>query len=430
PDLENLWGMAQIQADVAWSITTGSHNVLVGVLDSGLDYNHPALAANAAESLGYNFLNNNPYWWYDTPDPLDDYGHGTHVSGIIGATGDNGEGVIGVNWDVTLIPLKIWDGGGNGSEAELIAALAYAECLEIPILNISGGWYGSGNFQAMRDAVEAYSGLIVAAAGNGSNDNDDPYEAFYPAAFGCANILAVAASDPADQLTAFSGYGAASVDLAAPGSDILSTVDYWLWDMEQEWYTEPGYEAWAGTSMAAAHVAGAAALLQAAEPNLSAAEIKAAIINTVDYSAELNGLVLSNGRLNVYAALDSLNTAIEQIFIDIDGVSFPITWGCGAYYDEYDDELYELAAMLPSSTAQVCAYTDPLGIYGSDITESVTWSSSNTSVAAIDEYGLITAAANEEIDWEDNITIISAGYDNGTTEITAKIYVIVQWIDR
>jgi subtilisin family serine protease len=267
----------------------------VAVIDTGVDASHPFLAGRLLPGVSF------------VEDQDEDIsGHGTHVSGIIGATGDNGEGVIGVNWDVTLIPLKIWDGGGNGSEAELIAALAYAECLEIPILNISGGWYGSGNFQSMRDAIDAYSGLIVAAAGNGSNDNDDPYEAFYPAAFGCANIIAVAASGREDELTSFSGYGAASVDLAAPGSDILSTVDYWLWDYEEDWYTAPGYEAWAGTSMAAAHVAGAAALLQAAEPNLSAAEIKAAIINTVDHSAALNGLVLSNGRLNVYGALDSL----------------------------------------------------------------------------------------------------------------------------
>ena len=305
------WNLEQIQADLAWDITTGSSGVVVGVLDSGIDQSHSALSGNVNAALGYNFLYNNPYWWYETADPLDDFGHGTHVGGILGATGGNDEGVVGLNQQLTIVPLKIFDGGGNGSEAELIAALAYAAALEIPIVNLSGGWYGGGEFTAMREAVEAYSGLIVAAAGNGGNDNDDPATAVYPASFDCANIISVAASNQEDQLCEFSGYGALAVDVAAPGQDIFSTVDYWLWDYEEGWYTEPGYEAWSGVSMAAAHVTGTAALLKAADPGLSTAQIKTAILNNTDPSPELSGLVLTNGRLNAYAALSSLGQASQ-----------------------------------------------------------------------------------------------------------------------
>jgi subtilisin family serine protease len=115
--------MEQIQADLAWQITTGSHDIMVGVMDSGADYTHPALDGNIDETLGINFLYFNPFWWYETPVPIDDYGHGTHESGIIGAVGGNGEGVIGVSQNVTIVPLKIWDSVGQGSVAEFIAAM-------------------------------------------------------------------------------------------------------------------------------------------------------------------------------------------------------------------------------------------------------------------------------------------------------------------
>jgi subtilisin family serine protease len=374
PDLENLWGLERIQADLAWEISTGSHDVLVGVMDSGIDYDHSGLIGNVDEVLGYNFLQDNPYWWYDTPDPLDDFGHGTHVAGIIGEVGGNDEGVIGLNWDVTIVPLKIWDGGGYGSEAEFIAALAYAECLEIPVINLSGGWSEIDGFLAMQDAVEAYSGLIVAAAGNEENDNDDPQYACYPAAFACGNVISVAASNQDDALADFSGYGATAVDLAAPGSDILSTVDYWLWDMDLGWYTEPGYEAFSGTSVAVPHVAGTAALLKACEPGLSAADIKAAILGSVDYCQELNGLISSNGRLNAYAALCSLTEAIPYtLYFDseygyiidaYEGINVPV-YIC-AYVEDEQGSLVtapELASLEYTSDSGV---TNTSGIFSKE----------------------------------------------------------------
>ena len=302
PDTDGLWGIEKIKADLAWVTTTGSHNVLIGVLDSGVDHEHPGLAGNINESLGYNFLYNNPFWWYETTDPTDDFGHGTSVSGILGATGLNGKGVQGVSPSVTIIPLKIWDSSGIGSAAEFIAALTYAEYMQIPVLNLSGGWTGSP-LRSMKEAIEAYSGLLIAAAGNKANDNDNPDFAFYPASFNCENIISVAASDQDDLIADFSGYGAVTVDLTAPGSDILSTADYWLWDNGLGWYTEAGYEMFSGTSTAVAHVSGAAALVLSEYPGLNAAVIKAVILDGADYCLGLDGLVKTNGRLNVYEAL-------------------------------------------------------------------------------------------------------------------------------
>jgi subtilisin family serine protease len=283
----------------------------------------------------------------------------------------------------------------------------------IPILNLSGGWTGIGDFQAMRDAVEAYSGLLVAAAGNEGNDNDAPGTAYYPAALDCANIISVAASNQNDELCGFSGYGALTVDLAAPGSDILSTVDYWLWSIEEGWYTEPGYEAFSGTSAAAPHVAGAAALLKSVDPGLSTADIKAAILGNVDYCAGLDGLVLTNGRLNVYAALSSIGQA-NPLPTDIEIL---VEGHLGAWGD-YD------GLMLPPnadirSTAQAYAIISPI-----DAIQDVAWGSSNPFAAEIDQDGFITAG---DPDSEECYTTITATTVNG---LIAEFSIIVIWPDR
>ena len=319
----DLWGMEKIQAPEAWDIETGSHDVMVGVMDTGMYYEidpytgdyvlHPDLEGNVDISLGRNFCPRE-----DSYEPQDDYGHGTHVAGTIGAKGNNATGVVGVCWDITIIPLKIWR-NGYGSEAELISALAYSESIEIPILNLSGRWYPSWgvDMQAMHDAIESYSGLLVCAAGNEGGDNDDLPNAAYPASFvDCENIISVAASYHDDELVGSDGYwywssnyGETSVDLAAPGEDVLSTVPLW-YGYE--------YEAWGGTSMASPHVASAAGLLKSCYPELTTAQLKARILDNVDYSVSLDGKVLTNGRLNVYKALTATvdppgDVAITQV---------------------------------------------------------------------------------------------------------------------
>jgi hypothetical protein len=353
--------MKKIQADLAWQITTGSHDIMVGVMDSGADYTHPALDGNIDETLGINFLHFNPFWWYETPASIDDYGHGTHASGIIGAVGGNGEGVIGVSQNVTIVPLKIWDSVGKGSVAEFIAAMVYADYLGIPVISLSGGWKGIGDFKAMRDVVGAYRGLLIAAAGNEANDN--PATAYFPGAYKRYNIISVAASDQNDGLCEFSGYGATSVNLAAPGDGILSSVNYWYWSIDDGWYTEPGYEAFSGTSAAVAHVTGTAVLLKAVAPDLSAAALKGAILNSVDHCPALDGLVQTGGRLNAYSALNNLTTTTlyslyfsdSGYWIDAyEGMNFPV------YIDAYVADEYGVQVTEPELVSIV--YTADSGV--------------------------------------------------------------------
>ena len=300
---EGVWGLDKIQVPDAWEeYTTGSHSVMVGVLDTGVDYTHPDLAGNVDAGLGYNFN-------WDDPDPIDmPYdGHGTHVAGIIGAKG------YGVNVDVTIVPLKIWDYDW-GYVSQFITAMYYAESIGLPIANISGGWYSWWfddfyvEMQAMEAAVENFSGLLVTTAGNDSNDNDAyPGDVRYPAALDCGNIIVVAATDEYDDLAWFSSYGETTVDLAAPGVGILSTVSYY------NYWLDGYYDYYDGTSMAAPHVTGAAALLKAYAPELTTQEIKDAILNSVDYLPSLDGMVATNGRLNVYRALWSVEPDIDVI---------------------------------------------------------------------------------------------------------------------
>ncbi|MCL1873051.1 MAG: S8 family serine peptidase [Clostridiales bacterium] len=303
--LNDFWNYEKIEADLALNITSGSSEVLVGILDAGSN-SHPALAANVDEGLGRNFLLGDN-WYYESYDQIDDdYGHGVYSSGVaIGAAGNNDDGNIGVAFETSLVPLKIWDGSGIGDVAAFIQAVAYAEYAGISILNLGGGWSSNSELQAMKDAISAYSGLLVAAAGNNGNDLDDPANAFYPASFDLPNIIAVAASNQDDELCQFSNYGMA-VDLVAPGENVLNASTYWHWNIDEGWYTEFGYEAWSGTSASAPHVAAAAALIKSIAPELTAAEIKMAILDNVDYCQTLDGLVLTEGRLNVYRALSSL----------------------------------------------------------------------------------------------------------------------------
>ena len=213
-----------------------SANVLVGVIDTGVDYNHPDLAANiwtnpgeiAGNGIdddgngyiddvhGYDFVNNDG-------DPMDDNGHGTHFSGTIGGVGNNGIGVAGVNWNVKIMALKFLDSGGSGSTANAVAGVQYATMMGVDVT--SNSWGGGGFSQALYDAIDAAGAaniaFVAAAGNNGANNDTSPA---YPAAYDLPNIISVAATDDNDELASFSNYGAASVDLGAPGVDILSTL--------------------------------------------------------------------------------------------------------------------------------------------------------------------------------------------------------------
>jgi subtilisin family serine protease len=232
-------------------------------------------------------------------DPADENGHGTHVAGTIGADRGNAVGVAGVADGAPLMPLRVLDAEGSGSVAGLIQAYSYAAASGARVVNLSLGSPGSS--QAERDALASLPGvLFVAAAGNGGEDgigDDNDESGNFPCAYELPNLLCVAASDNNDGLAEFSNFGATSVDLAAPGVNIAST-----------W---PGADySWSsGTSMATPHAAGAAALLWAAAPEASVADVRSALLSGVDAAQAFSGRTATGGRLN---ALRSLRLVADE----------------------------------------------------------------------------------------------------------------------
>jgi hypothetical protein len=312
PALGQLWGLSAIQAPEAWDLATGAPPVVVGIIDTGVDYTHEDLADNVWRNPGEapvpNGIDDDGNGYVDdihginaiagNGDPFDDHSHGTHVAGTIGAVGDNGVGVVGVNWAVQVMALKFLDANGWGNVSDAIECLEYAILMKeqygVNLKLTNNSWGGGGFSQGLADAIAASGDagmLFVAAAGNYSTDNDAVPS--YPASYGSPNVVAVAASDPADRLTYFSHYGAESVDLAAPGIDILSSIP------------GNGYAFFNGTSMAAPHVSGAAALLWAVEPDADPLAIKANLLATVDPTPELEGRVVSGGCLNAFNAMSA-----------------------------------------------------------------------------------------------------------------------------
>ena len=202
---------ADINAPEAWDILQGS-SVIVAVIDSGIDSNHPDIAANLI--AGYDFVEND-----NIPNDLN--GHGTHVAGIIGAVGNNATGITGVSWSVKIMPLKVLDQNGEGAYCYIIEAIDYAVQHNARIINMS--FSGPDFSQSLYDSIASYPNvLFVAAAGNEITNND--LTPSYPANFDLANIISVAATDQTDNLAYFSNYGLTSVDVAAPGANILSTI--------------------------------------------------------------------------------------------------------------------------------------------------------------------------------------------------------------
>lgn len=330
-----LWGMentgqsvggtlgtvdADIDAPEAWDISTGSSEVIVAVIDTGVDYTHPDLAANmwtnpseipgnGIDDDANGFVDDIHGWdfAYDDSDPMDGYGHGTHVAGTIGALGNNDTGVVGVNWNVQIMALKFLNDSGSGYTSDAVDALNYATrmCRDfgVNIKLTSNSWGGGGYSQALNDAIQASGDagmLFIAAAGNAGSNNDA--SRYYPASYSLENIVAVAATDPGDGLaksaqfgsTFNSNYGATTVDLGAPGVGILSTTP------------NNTYSTYNGTSMATPHVAGVAALAWSVAPSASPSLIKSAILGSVDPVPALAGKTLAGGRLNAANTLDWL----------------------------------------------------------------------------------------------------------------------------
>lgn len=299
----SLWGLDKISAPAAWELSTGAASVVVAVVDTGIDYTHPDLASNmwrnTAEVAG-DSIDNDANGYVDdiyginsrtgSGDPYDDNGHGTHCAGTIGATGNNGQGIAGVAWNVRLMGLKFLASNGSGTTYHAISAIDYAVDNGADV--ISASWGGTGYSQALYDSIERAKDagvLFVAAAGNSSSDNDALEH--YPSGYALSNIISVAASDRDDNLAYFSNYGETSVDVAAPGVGIYST------------YPGGSYATLSGTSMAAPHVAGLAALAMSLHTTESFSEIRQRILNNGDALDSLTGLVSSNRRIDAYGTL-------------------------------------------------------------------------------------------------------------------------------
>ncbi len=292
-----------IDATNAWNIRTSASNIIVAVADTGIRYTHEDLAPNLwhnpQENLdgytndlyGINLVDNGR----GNGDPWDDYGHGTHVAGIIGAVGNNSVGVAGLCWKVQLMALKFIDTNGIGSISDAITCMDFAASHGANIVNASWGGFGFTS-SALWDAVNMLrdKGIIfTVAAGNSGSDNDTT--GFYPADYSASldNVIAVAASDRNDQIPSWSDYGPDTVQLAAPGDPVFS-----CWNG-----SDNDYEYDQGTSMAAPHVAGACALVWGQYPNLTALQVMNQVLNNVDTVSNLAGRVGTGGRLNLYRAL-------------------------------------------------------------------------------------------------------------------------------
>jgi hypothetical protein len=337
PKFSLQWGLTKIGAPRAWDAQTGNSSVTIAIIDSGVDYTHPDLAANMwinsgevvsngldddnngyiDDIRGWNFFNNNN-------DPMDDNGHGTHVAGVAAAVGNNGIGIAGVSWQAKIMALKICGASGFCSLDSAASAVLYAVNKGAKVINNSYGGLGE-NFRSMalEDAIKyAYSNgvLFIAAAGNdttadNSAQNNNDVTPVYPCNYKLPNVICVANSDENDNIAPRSYYGPKSVHIAAPGQNILSTVPTGICA-----FCDPsGYNMLSGTSMAAPFVSGAAALVMSQSPNLTIDRVKTALLYNVDRLADVDPLAVptcrtrTNGRLNLANALDPTGLARQWV---------------------------------------------------------------------------------------------------------------------
>ncbi|WP_234997197.1 S8 family peptidase [Hymenobacter roseosalivarius] len=318
-----LWGMDGniygSQASTAWAAgTTGSKSVVVGIIDEGIQFDHPDLAgqiwtnpydpADGVDNDGNGYIDDIHGWDFDGNNnsiydgtkrgSSDD--HGTHVAGTIGANANNGAGVAGLNWNITIISTKFL-GRQGGTTANAVKAVDYLNDLKtrhnMNIVASNNSWGGGGFSQALSDAVDranAKNILFIAAAGNGGSDgvgDDNDAVASFPSNLPQANVIAVAAITSTGLKSGFSNFGATTVDIGAPGSGIWSSTAFNI------------YESYNGTSMATPHVTGAAALYASTHPGATAAQIKNALLSSAVPTASLAGKCVTGGRLDANAAL-------------------------------------------------------------------------------------------------------------------------------
>lgn len=407
----DLWGLSNIGQDApngtegkeradmgaleAWKKlwaegkTIGSDEVLVAVMDTGIDYGHPDLKDNiyinknefsdenfsnkkdddpeaekicidakkkrcyADDVYGWNFVsgtNENLYAGVPgSPDPMDGNGHGTHVAGTIGALADNSEGVVGINHKVKMIALKVLSDEGSGDTDDIIRAIRYAALKKVHLVNASfGGGGESKGFMAALEQAEKAGVLFIAAAGNDASDNDEAPA--FPASYDIDGVLSVAATDNRDQLAEFSNYGYQKVDLAAPGVNIKSTYPRQL--ARNEGTENDPYRVFSGTSMATPHVVGAAALVLAEKKELrgNPKALKKLLMESSDWRPQLAGRVRSGGRLNVAKALagETVNFLDEKKWEEL-----PYSWEDAPSYPEAHVDVMHTVTQKGAKAIQV-----------------------------------------------------------------------------
>lgn len=307
--VDDQWAIERIKVPELWAQTVGDENITVGVLDTGIDSSHPELQNNINGELSRDFTGSSTVI---VTNPSDPNGHGTHVAGIIGADGDNGVGIAGVCWDISLVSLRVFDSNGDGTTSSVTRAVDFAASQNIDILNYSGG--GDGNDAALRQAIDNYNGLFVCAAGN--NDRNVDEKPHYPSGHNdLNNLISVGAIKSNDERPTVndwgkdregkpqgSNYGNESVDIFAPGDHILSTYPVDL----------GGYRTLGGTSMATPYVTGIAALYLSMYPDMNAGILKANILEGAEKLSSLTNLCVTGGLLNAASELKFLNTSIIE----------------------------------------------------------------------------------------------------------------------
>jgi len=315
PYVNLQWGIGDTNLNEAWSISRGITTVEVGVLDSGIDGTHPELSSriDVARSRDFTSSGSNQSN-YLVDEVTDERGHGTHVAGIIAAKGNNSIGISGVAPNITLVSLKVFENDPTITQdrmSSLIEAIYYANSAGIPILNFSG-IVNSGSEEglvSLKNAIQSYTGLLVCAAGNKTENTD--VVSRYPSKWDLSNVLVIGALSNATTIADFSNYGQTTVDIFAPGSNILSSYVQskctnnscipFLGDPEQHYSN--GYHYMSGTSMAAPYATGVAALIKSAYYSLTAAQIKARILDGAQPVSVLSGLCVTGGKLHAYRAL-------------------------------------------------------------------------------------------------------------------------------
>jgi subtilisin family serine protease len=373
---------ADDRALAAWGVSTGSRSTVIGETDTGANYTHSDLAANiwtnpggiggcAAGTRGYNVLTS-------TCEPMDDDtvygGHGTHVAGIMGAVGNNGAGVAGMNWQTSILPVKWLNSSASGSTSGLIAALQWLVAakqagVNVRVVNDSATFVGTAYSQALSEEVDTLGAnniLFVTAAGNTGNNNDEEAVRRYPCGYDRPNEICVTATDNNDKLPSWANYGPHTVDLAAPGVSIYSTL------------RNGGYGYLTGGSMASPQVAGAAALILSVSPSLTASALKADILESVDKLPSLAGKVISGGRLNVCKALPGCTTSAP-----------PLTFGktsVGASSDSFladRKRVSRYALPVAGSVNKLSIYLAPTGTSGQQMLKGVVYADASGKPAGL-----------------------------------------------